>query len=133
MTENSLSKEKIYKLKLEYKSRLPKFLRYDWDKYFKLERQEKWRRPRGIDNKTRLGYRGFIPLVDPGYRTPKSIRYLHPSGLKQVVVHNVSDLDKIKDKKNEIIVTISSNVGLRKRLDIIRKAKELGLKLTNGE
>ncbi|ARM75941.1 50S ribosomal protein L32e [Acidianus manzaensis] len=131
--ESSLSKEKIYKMKLKYKSKLPKFLRYDWDKYFKLERQEKWRRPRGIDNKTRLKYRGFMPLVNPGYRTPNTIRYLHPSGLKQVIVHNLDEVEKLKDQKANVIISIASNVGLRKRLDIIRKAKELGLRLTNGE
>lgn len=132
-TTSTKLKKKIYKLKLKYKSKLPDFLRYDWDKYFKLERQETWRNPRGRDNKTRLRYKGFPPPVDPGYRKPKLIRGLHPSSLKQVIVRNTDELEKLKDKKDGIIITIASTVGLKKRLDIIRRAKELGFKISNGE
>lgn len=131
-TAKTKMKKKIYELKLRYKSKLPKFLRYDWDKYFKLERQEKWRRPRGRDNKTRLKRRGFMPIVSPGYRTAKIIRGLHPSALEEVIVYTPKDLDKLKDRKDQVILTISGSVGLKKKLEIIRKAKELGFRLTNG-
>lgn len=126
-------RRKIYKLKLKYNSKLPDFLRSDWDKYFRLERQETWRNPRGRDNKVRLRYKGYPPAVDPGYRKPKTIRGLHPSGLLQVMVHNAEELEKLRDKKDKIVVTIARTVGLRKRLEIIKKAQELGFKLTNGE
>ncbi|BDC19346.1 50S ribosomal protein L32e [Acidianus sp. HS-5] len=133
MASNNLSRDKVYKLKQKYNSKLPDFLRYDWDKYFKLERQEKWRRTRGIDNKTRLKLKGFPPPVDPGYRKPKIIRYLHPSGLRPVVINNVKDLENIAKSKGEVIAIISSNVGFKKRLEIIKKASEMGIKLANGE
>ncbi|MEM3947936.1 MAG: eL32 family ribosomal protein, partial [Metallosphaera sp.] len=64
---------------------------------------------------------------------PKSIRYLHPSGLREVVVNNVGDLEKLKDVRQTVIVRISSSVGLRKRLDIIKRANEIGLRVCNGE
>ncbi|MCY0882507.1 MAG: 50S ribosomal protein L32e [Acidianus infernus] len=133
MSINKLSKEKIYKLKQKYNSKIPDFLRYDWDKYFRLERQEKWRKARGIDNKTRLKLKGFPPPVDPGYRKPKIIRYLHPSGLKPVIINNVKDLENIAKFKDQVIGIISSNVGFKKRLEIIKKATEMGIKLANGE
>ncbi|MEM4077224.1 MAG: eL32 family ribosomal protein, partial [Metallosphaera sp.] len=68
-----------------------------------------------------------------GFRAPKSIRYLHPSGLREVVVNNVGDLEKLKDVRQTVIVRISSSVGLRKRLDIIKRANEIGLRVCNGE
>ncbi|MDT7860815.1 MAG: 50S ribosomal protein L32e [Saccharolobus sp.] len=124
--------KKIYKIRQKLKSKIPEFLRYDWDKYYRLERQETWRRPYGRDNKTRLKMKGFPPIVSIGYRLPKDIRYLHPSGLTQVIVNNVDDLLKFKDKKDNIIITIGSSVGFKKRLEILNKAKELGFKVSNG-
>lgn len=124
--------KKIYKIRQKLKSKIPEFLRYDWDKYYRLERQETWRRPYGRDNKTRLKMKGFPPIVSIGYRLPKDIRYLHPSGLTQVIVNNVDDLLKFKDKKDNVIITIGSSVGFKKRLEILNKAKELGFKVSNG-
>ncbi|AOL15788.1 50S ribosomal protein L32e [Sulfolobus sp. A20] len=125
-------KTKQYReLRQRLKERKPEFLRYDADKFFKLGRQEKWRRPYGRDNKTRLKIRGFPPKVSVGYRLPKDIRYLHPTGLKKVIVNNVDELIKLKDQKDNVIVIIGGTVGFKKRLDIINKAKELGIKVSN--
>ena len=123
---------KIRQIRQKYLAKKPDFLRYDWDKYYRLERQEKWRKPYGRDNKTRLKIRGFPPIVSIGYRLPKQVRGLHASGLNQVVINNVDELLKIKDKKDNVIITISSTVGFKKRLEILAKAKELGFKVSNG-
>jgi large subunit ribosomal protein L32e len=120
------------KLQQKIKSKdKPQFLRYDWDKFYRLERQETWRKPRGRDNPMRLQLSGYPPKVDPGFGTPKEIRGLHPSGLRPVVVHNVKELEAIKDKDN-VIVYIASTVGLKKRLEILSKAMELKVRVANG-
>ncbi|AWR99397.1 50S ribosomal protein L32e [Metallosphaera hakonensis] len=129
----SLNRKKIYKMKQLHRNKLPKFLRYDWDKYFRLERQERWRRTRGQDNKTRLRIKGFPKPVMVGFRTPASIRHLHPSGLKEILINNVKEVESLATKKDQVIIRISSQVGLRKRLEIIRKAKELGIRICNGD
>jgi len=126
-------RRKIYRLKLKHKSLLPEFKRYDWDKYYRLERQDRWRRTRGQDNKTRLKVKGFPRPVSAGYRTPKVVRDLHPSGLREVLINNLRDLDKLKGMEDKIIVRISSKVGLRLRGEILKRAQELGLKVCNGE
>ena len=123
-------KEKIKKIR----SKKPEFLRYDWDKYYRLERQETWRKPKGRDNPMRLELKGYPPKVKVGYRTPKDIRGLHPSGLIPVYVRNEKELMKVanSNEKEKIIIIFSSTLGLKKKLELVEKAKQLGLKVANG-
>ena len=109
---------------------LPEFIRYHWWRYYRLERGYKWRKPKGNDNKSRLQLKGYPPIVKIGYRTPKEVRGLHPSGLKPVIVTNPKDLEKVD--KNKEIVYIASAVGKRKRELILKKAQELGIRVANG-
>lgn len=120
-------KEKIEKIR----SSKPDFSRYDWDKYYRIGRQETWRRPKGIDNAMRLELKGYAPKVKIGYGSPKEIRGLHPSGLIPVVVSSVTDLEKVKDKKDKVIVILSSRLGLKKRLELLKRADELGIRVSN--
>lgn len=122
--------EKIKKIK----SKKLEFLRYDWDKYYRIGRQETWRKPKGRDNPMRLELKGYPPRVKIGYRTPKDIRGLHPSGLVPVYVRNEKDLEKVANskEKEKVIVVFSSTLGLKKKLELVEKAKQLGLKVANG-
>jgi len=45
------------------------------------------------------------------------------------VVHNVDELKKYNP--HEVIVYVGRTVGLRKRLEIVKKAQELGFKVAN--
>jgi len=121
-----MSKELMKKVR-EIKRRMPKFRRQEW---FRLKRLgEKWRRPRGRDSKMRLGRRGkpAMPLI--GYRLPKAVRGLHPSGREEVLVRNPKDLERVDANKQAI--RIASNVGRRKREQIMARAKELGIEVLN--
>ena len=57
------------------------------------------------------------------------MRGLHPSGYEEVLVYNVKDLEKV-DKERQAI-RIASCVGMKKRLAIEEKARELGIKILN--
>lgn len=127
-----ISRRKLYKIKQKYKSKLPDFIRYDADKYLRLSRHDNWRRPRGIDNKTRLKLKGFPPIVSIGYKKPKEIRGSHPSGYKVAMVSNLTQLEQIKDKKDIYAVILSGKLGLKKRIEILAKAKEYGIKVLNA-
>ncbi|MBS3143726.1 50S ribosomal protein L32e [Candidatus Woesearchaeota archaeon] len=87
--------------------------------------KDKWIRPKGIQSKLRLRKKGKGKIPRIGYGTPKDKKYLIKNK-KVVLIKNMNDLENIK---NPII--ISSKVGLRKKLEIVTKAKELKLEILN--
>ncbi len=112
------------------KKRKIRFLRNKWWKFWKFVNNPKWRKPKGEDNPMRLKKKGHPPSVTVGYRTPKIIRGLHPSGLRPVVIHNARELEGLNPA--EVIVYIGRTVGRRKREELINKARELGFVVANG-
>jgi large subunit ribosomal protein L32e len=66
-------------------------------------------------------------LVRPGFGSPKAVRGFHPSGLPEMLVNNVAELEKAQG----YAVRIASPVGMKKRMDIQAKATEMGLRVLN--
>lgn len=91
--------------------------------------KDSWRKPKGTDSKMRIEKKGKPPLVKVGYRKPKSERGVHPSGYREVLVHNLSELKDVDPESQA--VRVSSNVGGRKKKQILREAEELGIKVLN--
>ena len=89
----------------------------------------RWRKPRGGQNKVRQFEKGKIKMPAIGYGAPKILRYLHPSGLKEVLVFNAGSLASL-DPKTEA-VKIAHTVGKRKKQEIVKKAEELKIKVLN--
>ena len=129
MSEARKDLERLMKLKKKMKSKKPEFLRHLWWKKPKFKNDPKWRKPKGSDNKMRLKRKGYPPLVEVGYRSPRLVRGLHPSGKKPVVVHNVKELNDLDPETH--IIYIGKTVGLRKRMEIMRIAIEKGFKVAN--
>ncbi|ALU11378.1 50S ribosomal protein L32 [Ignicoccus islandicus DSM 13165] len=127
---NLQKRRKKMKKAIKIRNDLPEFIRYHWWRYFRLERGYKWRKPKGNDNKSRLQLKGYPPIVKIGYRTPKDVRGLHPSGLEPIVIHNEKELEKVDASKH--IVYIASSVGKRKREIIVKRAAELGIRIANA-
>ncbi len=105
------------------------FYRNVWWKFAKFSNEPTWRKPKGKDNPMRLKLKGHPAVVTVGYRTPLIIRGLHPKGLKPVIVNSVADLSKYKP--DEVIVYVGSAVSLRKKLEIVSKAREIGFLVAN--
>lgn len=114
-------------LRKEKKKKTPHFLRQEWFRYKRIPKN--WHRPDGITSKMRMNRKYRIPMVHVGFRGPKKVRGLHPSGFEEVLVYNVSDLEKINIDTQA--ARIGSTVGTKKRLAITEKAKELDIRLLN--
>ena len=129
MKKPTLSEEerRLLELRRERKSRMPEFIRYESWRYVRVK--ENWRRPRGIDNKVRLKKKGYPSMPDVGWKTPEEVRGLHPSGFREVLVHNPKELEGLDPRRQA--VRIAGSVGRRKRMEIIKRADELGLKVLN--
>jgi large subunit ribosomal protein L32e len=124
-----LDKQVKDKLRLKHrrKKKQPKFKRQEWFRYKRLG--QSWRRPKGLHSKMRK-HKGYRPnVVRIGYGSPKLARYLHPSGFKEIMVYNVNDLDGV-DPKTEA-VRIGHGVGTKKRIELEKKAEELGIRVLN--
>ncbi|MCK4443181.1 MAG: 50S ribosomal protein L32e, partial [Thermoplasmata archaeon] len=111
-----LDKETMRQLKLreEKSNSRPAFKRQEWFRYVRLG--DSWRRPRGLHSKMRRGYKYRVNLVSTGYRGPKAVRGLHPSGFQEVMVHRMEDLEGMDPKKEA--ARIGHSVGSRKREQI---------------
>ena len=128
MTEKKISpSQKALKVRARAKAKKPEFVRAESWKYDRFS--VAWRKPRGLDNKIRRKIKGWPPGPSVGYKGPKIARFLHPSGYKEVMVNNVSDLSEIDP--NTQAARIGHTVGKRKRADIIAAAKELNIKILN--
>ena len=106
----------------------PEFIRQESWRYDRLA--VNWRKPKGKDNKMRKQKAGVPAIVKVGYRGPKAARGLHPSGYTDNVVHNVAEISKL-DPKNDA-ARIAHTVGKKKRIEMIAKATQLGIKVLNA-
>jgi large subunit ribosomal protein L32e len=106
-----------------------KFKRQEYARYKKLG--VKWRKPRGKSSKMRRYEAGKPAMPSIGYGSNRLTRNLHPSGFKDVLVHNLNDLEKL-DPITEA-ARVSASVGNKKKFSIVEKAKELGIKVLNGK
>jgi large subunit ribosomal protein L32e len=105
----------------------PKFKRWMSQAYKRVK--ESWRKPRGIHSKIRIREKGKIKMPSVGYGAPKELRFLHPSGFREVLVSSLKDLEKIDPKSQAI--RIAHTVGEKKRKEIIKKAEEMKIKVLN--
>ncbi|MBS3150989.1 hypothetical protein J4443_01245 [Candidatus Woesearchaeota archaeon] len=81
----------------------------------------KWRRPRGIHSKLRLNKAGHIKKPSQGFRAPRKERI--PS---TTFIEGIKDLVNAKPS-----ILLSSKLGLKKKLEILKRAGELKLNVLN--
>ncbi len=120
------TKEQL-KLREQIANSRPTFRRQEWFRYVRLG--ESWRKPRGLHSKMRRGFKYRVNLVSTGYRGPKAVRGLHPSGFQEVMVYRVEDLEELDPKKQA--ARIGHSVGSRKREEIEKIADEKGIRVLN--
>jgi large subunit ribosomal protein L32e len=114
----------LLELRNKIKARKPKFLQRNVKTKKRLAKV--WRRPKGLQNKMRLNKKGYERVISSGYGSPVEAKHLDKkTGLYPVIITNKKDLEKI-DVKTQIVL-ISSTVGAKKKLEIIKVAEEKNL------
>lgn len=107
-----------------------KFVRTDVTRYSKIGKNRKklqvWRRPRGRDNKIREHRFGYPVMPTVGYKKARK-ETGRIEGLVPVNVYNLKDVEKAT-KENIIII---GKVGAKKKIELIKKATELNIKIQN--
>ena len=116
--------KELLALRSSMKKRKPNFIRQDINKRKNLE--PKWVKPRGRHSKLRNQKRGRGSSPSIGYSSPKAVRGLTKEGYKHIVVNNLNEIKQIKDP-----FFISSRVGNKTRLEMLRSAKQKGLMVLN--
>lgn len=96
----------------------------------KVQVKNRWRKPHGIDSKKRIRRKEFGACPRVGYKNTFEARTAHPLGIKEVIVNNVAELEKIKDQER-IGVRIAGAVSKRKKEIIRSRAKEIGMRVFN--
>ena len=88
-----------------------------------------FRKPTGKHSDQRLKKKEAPKMPEPGLRTPKEERGLHPSGYEDILVHRPEDLEELDPE--EEAARIASKVGGKKKEKIVEKADELDVKILN--
>jgi len=86
----------------------------------RLKISRSWRKPKGIHNKVQKSRVGHVRKVKIGYGQSKQDK------IEITIIKKVSDLDNAKGK-----LIIASTVGMRKKVEILKKAKEKKLIISN--
>ncbi|VVC01269.1 50S ribosomal protein L32e [uncultured archaeon] len=111
------------------KKKIPKFRRPNYGRTSCSSIKGNWRKPLGVDNKKRIHkkFMGCSPAV--GYRQDLRIRGMHPSGVHEVLVENMTQLAACKD----VVVRIAGGVGAKAKAKLMAKAAEMKLRVLNPQ
>ncbi|SCV68038.1 BQ2448_159 [Microbotryum intermedium] len=112
------------------KKRVKPFIRHQSDRYAGVKAA--WRKPKGIDNRVRRRFKGQLSMPKIGYGSNKKTRHVMPNGYRRFLVNNTRELELLLMHNGSYAAEIAHGVSSRKRIEIVEKARVLGVKLTNG-
>ena len=119
--------KELLNLRRKISAQRPRFVRQESWRYKRVAKS--WRKPKGVDSKMRLSVKGWPRAVSVGYGGPRSVKGLHPSGLRDILVHSVAELEKLNPATDA--ARIGANLGGRKRAQLSLRAKELSIRILN--
>merc|ERR1711908_104941 len=111
------------------KKRTKKFPRFQADRFKKMN--QSWRKPRGIDGRVRRKFKGTTLMPSIGYGSNKKTRFRLKNGFYKFLVQSPADLEMLLMHNEKYAVEIAHNVGAKKRKEIVERADQLKLFVTN--
>jgi large subunit ribosomal protein L32e len=111
------------------KKRTKKFVRHQSDRFKSVKAN--WRKPKGIDNRVRRRYKGQLLMPKIGYGSSNLTKFMIPCGLRKVTISNTKELEMLLMKKDDVAAEIAHNVSSRSRIALLKKARQLSIKVTN--
>jgi large subunit ribosomal protein L32e len=111
------------------KKRIKKFPRFQADRFKRMN--QSWRKPRGIDCRVRRKFKGSTLMPSIGYGTNKKTRFRLKNGFYKFLVQSPADLEMLLMHNEKYAVEIAHNVGAKKRKEIVERADQLKLFVTN--
>ena len=119
--------KRLMRIRSNLSKKKPSFNRIE---SWRLKRvKNSWRKSRGIDSQTRMKTKSGVKSPSVGYRSPKKVRGIHPSGYEEVRVFNINDLKGLNNKKHAL--KLSRRLGAKKRIALIDYAQNRGFKVLN--
>ncbi|NVM35126.1 MAG: 50S ribosomal protein L32e [Candidatus Lokiarchaeota archaeon] len=119
--------KRLIELRKKIHKTRPSFRRVESWRYKRVK--DSWRKSRGIDSKTRKKKKSGVKSPSVGYRSPKKVRGIHPSGYIEARITTIQDLSDLN--KNQHAIKISSKLGAKKRVALIDICQKRGFKILN--
>ena len=119
--------KRLMELRKKMNKKRPSFRRVESWRYKRVK--DSWRKARGIDSKTREKKKSGVKSPTIGYRGPKKVRGLHPSGYIEVLIFTFNDLKNLN--KNKHAIKISGKLGAKKRIVLTDYCQRRGFKILN--
>eukprot|EP00798_Chlamydomonas_sp_ICE-L_P012857 gene12857-3571_t len=113
------------------KKKLTRFKRFQSERCKRVS--ESWRRPKGIDSRLRRKFKGMIAMPNVGYATNKKTKHMLSTGFLKFPVSNVKDLELLMMHNRKFAAEIAHNVSTKKRKEIVERAAQLNVNVTNGD
>mmetsp|Transcript_56214 Transcript_56214/g.151308 ORF Transcript_56214/g.151308 Transcript_56214/m.151308 type:complete len:134 (-) Transcript_56214:101-502(-) len=111
------------------KKRMKKFPRFQADRFKRMN--QSWRKPRGIDGRVRRKFKGSTIIPNIGYGSDKKTRFRLKNGFYKFLVQSRADLEMLLMHNEKYCVEIAHNIGAKKRKEIVERADQLRLHVTN--
>ncbi len=119
--------KKLLEIRRKIKEKKPDFLRQDAHKLKRLG--SGWRKPKGLQSKMRLAFKGYRKRVKVGYGSPNLVKGLSKEGYELIQVTKISDLEPLDAKKQAI--ELPHTLSMKKKYEIVKAIKEKGFILVN--
>lgn len=113
------------------KRRKPTFARPNYGRTSRGRIRSAWRRPRGIDNKQRIGkkYMPRKPVI--GFGQNAAIRGMHPTGKREVLITHEKMLEAVAP--GAMHVRIAAGIGKRLKKKLMEMARAKNLRVLNPQ